>query len=478
MFSWLDHLFEDGEAEAQASSSAPAPADAKKVKIQLSTTGYAGTSHATAKTGTSKSNGDQGQQEGDADAWYMQPFHWFASMTASAPAAAGAPAPAPAMEGFSFSRLSHAFAPAAAPAVEEKPPEWNPFAHAFAWKPPPIPPPTRPKSEAPEDDGTFDNYMSRADYGRIIQMDANLQQANQVRQERSEHKRFVQHQKQLFKQRGQLLRAERLQTQDSVIAASNACRQSAHQIGETARQQQMALRYKRDLQQEAWETHGRELTEKYSTRGNQEHVRQLKREIADEKARVGTELRNFLKQAKKDTDDGIHQVNTERVRRVYAETAHPVVRRSKQTVVARRWDRADDVRAGVAAWKREISANNDSYLERARQLNENSKKPSDSAALQQKRHEERVAYARQQTQWRKDIIAQREAVQERVRLENRDVHDKIDLASLISEKVVAHSILSGKGEVTEGSEDALATFSRFFGFKRTLREKDGSAFEL
>ena len=108
-----------------------------------------------------------------------------------------------------------------------------------------------------------------------------------------------------------------------------------------------------------------------------------------------------------------------------------------------------------------ISANNDSYLERARQLGENSKKPSDSAALRQKRHEERVAYARQQTQWRKDIIAQREAVQERVRLENRDVHDKIDLASLISEKVVAHSILSGKGEVTEGSEDALATFSRF-----------------
>ena len=73
--------------------------------------------------------------------------------------------------------------------------------------------------------------MSRADYGRIIQVDANLQQANQVRQERSEHKRFVQHRHQLFRRRGQLLRAERLRP-GSVIAASNACRQSAHQIGE------------------------------------------------------------------------------------------------------------------------------------------------------------------------------------------------------------------------------------------------------
>ena len=234
----------------------------------------------------------------------------------------------------------------------------------------------------------------------------------------------------------------------------------------------MALRYKRDLQQEAWETHGRELTEKYSTRGNQEHVRQLKQEIADEKARVGTELRNFLKQAKKDTDDGIHQVNTERVRRVYAETAHPVCAGQ-----SRPSSRGDGIgRTTYEQVLRRGSARSPPTTTRT------SSAPASSTRIRRSRPTAPCSRSAMRSALRipgsrlsgaRNIIAQREAVQERVRLENRDVHDQIDLASLISEKVVAHSILSGKGEVTEGSEDALATFSRFFGFKRTLREKDG-----
>lgn len=388
---------------------------------------------------------------------------------APAPAFAGAPAPASAWD-----RFSQAFAPAAAP-VDDKPPGWNPFAHAFSWEPPPPPAPAPPPPPPESDYGDYDKYMRRADYGRIVIMDANLAQANRVRNEREANKRFVEHQKELFKRRGEMLRQERLQTEQAVLVATGRIRDSAQQIGDGKRQELTLLRERRDKIETGWEDHGRALTEKYSTRGNQEKVRRLKQDIADEKARVGTELRNFLKQAKKDTDDDIHRVNTERVQRVYAETAHPVVRRSKQTTVAKRWDKADNVRARVDSWKEQVAANTHAYLEHARQINDKVHRPSESALLLEERHEAKVRYAQEQTQWRKDIIAQREAVQERVRLENRDLHDKIDFASLIPEQVVTKSIVTGPHFTPSGETEAtLDTFTRFFGFKKTYREKGDS----
>ena len=100
---------------------------------------------------------------------------------------------------------------------------------------------------------------------------------------------------------------------------------------------------------------------------------------------------------------------------------------------------------------------------------------SESALLLEERHEAKVRYAQEQTQWRKDIIAQREAVQERVRLENRDLHDKIDFASLIPEQVVTKSIVTGPHFTPSGETEAtLDTFTRFFGFKKTYREKGDS----
>jgi hypothetical protein len=314
---------------------------------------------------------------------------------------------------------------------------------------------------------SLEQYMRKADFGRLVLMDANLQQANRVRNERGENKRFVQEQRERFRQRGVALRAERLQTEAAVAGAVDSCHQNARFVGETLRNRQKGLRQRRQMQEKDWERHGRWLTEKYSTRGNQELVRTLKKEVAEEKARVGTELRCFLKQAKKDTDDTIAEVNRERVERVYAETAHPVVRRAKQTIIGGRWDKADNVRMQVAGWRRQMMQNQAEYLERAWTINDSTQKPEDYAVASQKRHEQRVAYARQQTQWRKDIAAQRKAVAEGVRRDNRSVHDSVDYGQLIPEQVVAGTILSSSPR--GGGEDPISMFTRFFGFKKTQR---------
>jgi len=315
--------------------------------------------------------------------------------------------------------------------------------------------------------------MSRADFGRIMQMDANLQKAAQVRAERDGNTRFLREQRERFRMRGVQLREQRFQTEDAIANSVDRVRRQAADVGEALRQRQHGLRSARGQQQRAWEVHGRGLTEKFSTRGNQERVRTLKADMADERARIATEMRTFLKQAKKETDDDIYEVNCERARRVYAETSHPVIRVSKQTTVFKQWDQAAGVRQHVKTCKQQIRENDRRYLERAWAIKHSSKTPSDSAQAAQARQDARVAYARQQTQWRKDIAAQRQAVAEGVRSQNRTVRDKVDYGHLVPEREVVGAVLSAGSNsprnATAGGEDPFSLFSRFFGFRRTQR---------
>lgn len=319
----------------------------------------------------------------------------------------------------------------------------------------------------------LEDYMRRADYGRLIRMDANVQQANQVRMERMQIKRQHEEQREIFRQRGVLLRQQRLQTEAAIAGSIDSCRLGKFEVGDNLRARQQTLRRKRAEQEKSWEQHGRALTEKYSTRGNQELVRTLKKEVADERMRQATTMRNFLKKAKSDVDDSIREVNRDRVERVYAETAHPVIRHSKQTTVANRWDRADDVRLHVSKWKKAREENEQAYLQRAFQIHSTTQKPDDCAKAAQKRHEERTEYARQQTQWRKDIKAQREEVAANVRASKRSVRDSVEYGQLIRrqhvENEVQTTILSSSPRSPRHEDDPLNRFIRFFGFKSNWR---------
>lgn len=172
-----------------------------------------------------------------------------------------------------------------------------------------------------------------------------------MREEREQNQRFCSEQRERFRQRGVVLREQQRITQATIAANAGSCQQQAARIGDTLRAKQALLRHRRQQQEQAWQQHGHGLTEKYSTSGNQQLVRSLKEAIASEKEEVATEMRTLLKMLKKETDDGIIEVNCERVRRVYAETAHPVIRTQKQTMFTKRCDRAREVRTLVASWK-------------------------------------------------------------------------------------------------------------------------------
>lgn len=338
------------------------------------------------------------------------------------------------------------------------------------------PPPTRIIETVDSNGNLIDDYMRRADYGRLIQMDANVQQANQVRWERMQIKRQQQEQREAFRQRGVRLRGERLKTEKAIADSVDAVRQNAALLGDNQRLSNQAMREKRAIQESQWVRHGRELTEKYSTRGNQALVRQLKKEVADQRMAEATVMRNFLKKAKQQTDDSIREVNRDRVERVYAETAHDVIRLSKQTTVAGRWDRADNVRKHKSLWKKALEQNEDEYMKRAMDIHAATTAPTDAAALAQKRHEERTEYARKMTQWRKDIKAQREAVAADVRASKRNVRDSVEYGQLIPRHDVERDVATSVLSVDQRSmspriepDDPLGRLTRFFGFKSSWK---------
>lgn len=317
-------------------------------------------------------------------------------------------------------------------------------------------------------------YLRKADYRRMMQMESNLRKANDGRDEHNQRKAFLKEQKERFRQRGVALREERRQTEANIANSVENVRQSAEAIGDHLRRNQKTLRARRVQQDRDYEDFGRSITEKYSTRGNQETVRQRKAELADEKMTKATEMRILLKRLKKETDDDIMEVNTARVQRVYGDTAHPVIRQSKTTAVAAKWDRADNVRDHVEWCRRQRDAKTAAYIERAKIIKNQAK--IDTATAAQKKHEERTAYARQQTAWRRDILEQRKVVSEGIRDANRFVRDTIDLSHLILETEVAANMRTSSTPRTSSGEEPFAMFSRFFGFSKVSRTpRPGSA---
>mmetsp|Transcript_43490 Transcript_43490/g.114300 ORF Transcript_43490/g.114300 Transcript_43490/m.114300 type:complete len:175 (-) Transcript_43490:305-829(-) len=152
------------------------------------------------------------------------------------------------------------------------------------------------------------------------------------------------------------------------------------------------------------------------------------------------------------------EVNTDRCRRVYQDTAHDVIRFSKQQIVAGRWDRADNVRRSVSAWKAEAKVRDDEYVRRAQEIRDQVADKEESQLAAARRHEERVLYAREQTQVRRQMKAERDMVADAMREQNREVHDCIEESHLVPSDDVTDAIVGGK--------DTLTKLTRFFDFRR------------
>ena len=299
--------------------------------------------------------------------------------------------------------------------------------------------------------------MSKAAYGRVLQMSESTRQADQVRREREERKEFKREQQERFRRRGAALREERYQTEDNIETALNGCVMRNQAAVRGQREQQRALKKVRASQENQYINNGYALTQKYSTQENQAKVRDLKAQVCATKTKAATEMRLFLKQAKKDTDDDIMEVNVDRCRRVYTDTAHAVIRLSKQQIIAGRWDNADDVRERVAGWKNARIANDAAYVARAQKIAAEVAVRNSEAA--ERRLEERVAYARKQTQWRKEMKQKVEEVQASVRLQNQSVHDAVEDSHLVRSEEVLEAA---------GGKDHLSIFNKFFDFRKVV----------
>lgn len=299
--------------------------------------------------------------------------------------------------------------------------------------------------------------MSRADYVRVQVMGEAARQASELRREKDERKAFLEAQRRDLRRRGAALREERFHTEESIADAIEQKREHAQAVGNSLRVNQEMLRFKRVVQDRAYRTAGKKLTEKYSTRDNQDKVRQLKADLCDEKTDAANKMRDFLKRAKKQTDDNIMEVNTDRCRRVYQDTAHNVIRYSKAQTIARRWDRADYVRDEVVKWRAEAKERDDEYVERARAIRDEVTCKDAMTLNAATRREALLAKARERAEHRQALQAERHSVVDTLREQNRDVHDAVGESQLVLEEEVA---------AVAGGKEPLAKLSRFFDFRR------------
>ena len=405
---------------------------------------------------------------------------------------ASAPAPAPAAEAITAAASSStgvpasasdtttdaaaAAASAAAPAADEETQQqqgggWFNFSISIPFlAPAPEEPPEEPLAEEPtapaagsSDAGQRNSargvaFLSKSQHGRLMQLESNKQHANTVRQEKLDNKQFVAEQRERFRQRGQMLRQQRAVTEAAISGVVDRHFQQAASIGDAARHRQAALRSRRHEQDVEYERQGRALTEKYSTRDNQELVRRLKAEIELEREEKATEMRNLLKKLKKETDDTIKEVNHERVRRVYAETAHPVIRIQKQTVAQKRCAMGRQTKKEVAAWKREKQRNEQRYVEWAREIVEEGYDQEEAIVESVKRmYADRIEACRAKSgQTIAELNARARAEKARVKWENRVRHDEIDYAKLVLEEVVGDDLRSGRGTGSPRGDGAAA----------------------
>lgn len=318
--------------------------------------------------------------------------------------------------------------------------------------------------------GDVPKSVSRANFSHIKAMEENHQKASAVRAEHNLRQQQLAEQRERFRQRGIMLRAQRAQSQELIKDTIEGCHARAHTLGERSRQQRERLRLQRESRAAQWQEHGRQLT--------MEHTQlreRLRKTQADEvKARTddATQLKASLKKLNQMTDDTIMMVNTERVQRVKAETGEAVMRHAKQTFLNDRWNRADELRAQMEELRRRQRANEQQYMDHAHQTKQRAKQATDLAHKMQK--EAQMQEALELRAWEKRMAAEYKASKEAETHRKRQLHETMEADKLVPDNelqravaAVAASAETADPELSSaGDTGPAAMFSRFFGFRK------------
>jgi len=346
---------------------------------------------------------------------------------------------------------------------------------------PPLPNEPSPRSvETPIQMSQF----SRADFTRIIQMEANYEKGNAVRAELEQTRLRMAEQKEMFRQRGRMLREQRLHSAEKIASKREMCKQDAAQMASDIQHQREAMRARREEMRLRWQMHGRNLGDQQARL--QRKLRSDTEQLQAERKASASLLKTELKALNDQVDDQIYRENCARVARVKEEENHyPLL--AKQIYANGRWDRADRCREESMQARERRRQNEEAYLAKAHEIK------SDFRTIRDETARKRAAELKEQAErLRREEKEQEEAVAatRKATLDHkRDIHENVELDKLVPEVEVeqvrhyARTFPDSPTADVEGGESAVeamgASFARFFGFrKRGAPQKASSVVSL
>lgn len=300
-------------------------------------------------------------------------------------------------------------------------------------------------------------------------MEVNHEKGNTVRAELEQTKARMMEQRELFRQRGRMLREQRLQGAEKIAEKKEDCRQEASNVASNIRAQREELRMRREQYNQRWKTHGRDLAQRQDKL--QEKIRADTKERELERKLEADVLDAELDKLNKLVDDQILRENRARVARVRAETG-TLPRLSKQAFINDRWDRADRTREELLKARERRRMNEEQYLRTAFATKEEVNRHQDAAAKKKRDDLKKLAaQIRIEEKEQEELVA---ATKKAVLDDKRMVHEIVEVNKLVPEDEIMMDQV-GLGNESTAAEAMGASFARFFGFRRRGGQNQSSA---
>lgn len=297
--------------------------------------------------------------------------------------------------------------------------------------------------------------VSRADFGRLLQEEANFERGNAVRAEKHLQQMRHQAQKDAWAERGRMLKEQRQRGSATIASKMEEVKQHAKEVGDDVRTQRELFRAKRQHASKTWQHHGHGLSQRQADL--KEKLRAEKKANLEASQSNCTELKAELKALAAGTDDSVYRYKCDLAGRVKNATSQRVTRGAKLSFINERWDNADMLREQLMALRAQRLRQEHEYLAYALMTKEDIRKSNRDADEKQKAEmRQRAADIRREEKEMEDAV---KAAKQSVADAKKAMHEQTE-----TNKLVPDYELTDDGENLRGS--LSGAFSRFFGFRQ------------
>lgn len=317
---------------------------------------------------------------------------------------------------------------------------------------------------------TSRSRVSRANFSSIRTIEENYQKASAVRAETVLRQQELRAQRERFRQRGMMLKAQREERQQMIKSTIGELKGQNAAFVSASRERNRQLRDERTAKEQLWKEYGGELTQQHVQLRNR--LKQTQETNRADARMVAVELKESLKKLNEEKDDSTYKANVARVSRVKHETGTPVVRLAKTSFLDARWNSADDLRAELAKLKERRKENDRQYIQQAHVVKAAARATSRAAAekleREAKARAERLRVEHEELE--KGVKEARAAETHRKRVVIAGVEEgkAVPMEDLVRGGFPTDPVAATEEATDGGSEGlpGLAMFARFFGFRK------------